>query len=106
MPGPRVSTSRKRTHQRLWPLMFLPIVGLLAGLYFGREGIRFPFGIGRFDPMTSALLGLLAGCSAMVISASAVLAYRVAKMRFTIGAILITIAVIAVLLGWARANLF
>ena len=86
--------------------MFLPVFGLLAGLYFGREGIRMPFGIGQFDPMRSALLGLLAGCGAMVTYASAVLAYRIAKMRFTIGAILITIAVIAVLLGWARANLF
>jgi hypothetical protein len=106
MPGPRVSTSRKRRHHRLWPLLFLPITGLLAGLYFGREGIRLPFGIGRFDPMGSALLGLLGGCGAMVTSASAVLAYRVAKIRFTIGAILITIAVIAVILAWARANLF
>jgi hypothetical protein len=34
-----------------------------------------------------------------------VLAYRVARRRFTIGAILVTIAVIAVLLGWARAIL-
>ena len=36
----------------------------------------------------------------MVTNASAVLAYRVARQRFTIGAILVTIAVIAVLLGW------
>jgi hypothetical protein len=106
MPGPHVSTSRKPRHHRLWPLMFLPVFGLLAGLYFGREGIRLPFGIGRFDPMSSALLGLLAGCGAMVTSAATVLAYRVAQRRFTIGAILITIAVIAVILGWARANLF
>ena len=35
-------------------------------LYFGREGIHLPFGIGRYDPMTSAMLGLLAGCGAMV----------------------------------------
>jgi hypothetical protein len=41
-----------------------------------------------------------------VASASAVLAYRVAHRRFTIGAILIAIAVIAVFFGWARANLF
>jgi hypothetical protein len=86
--------------------MFLPIAGLLAGLYFGREGISLPFGIGRFDPIRSTMFGLLAGCGTMVASASAVLAYRVAKMRFTIGAILITIAVIALVLGWARANLF
>ena len=86
--------------------MFLPIVGTVGGFYLGRERIPLLFGIGRADPIRSAMLGLLAGCAAMVISASAVLAYRVAKMRFTIGAILITIAVIAVILGWARANLF
>jgi hypothetical protein len=106
MPGPRVPTSRTPRHHRLWPLMFLPVFGLLAGLYLGRQGKGLPFGIGRSDPMRSAMLGLLAGCGAMVISASAVLAYRVAQRRFTIGAILVTIAVIAVLLGWARANLF
>jgi hypothetical protein len=106
MPGRRVSTNRKPRHRRLWPLMFLPILGVVGGFYFGREQARLPFGIGRSDPMSSAILGLLAGCGAMVISASAVLAYRVAQRRFTIGAILITIAVIAVLLGWARANLF
>jgi hypothetical protein len=41
----------------------------------------------------------------MVSSASIVLAYRVAQRRFTIGSILVTIAVIAVLLGCARALL-
>jgi hypothetical protein len=51
------------------------------------------------------LFGLLGGCMVMVASAAAVLAYRVAQMRFTIGAILITIAIIAVLLVWARAIL-
>jgi hypothetical protein len=55
--------------------------------------------------MSLALLGLLAGSGAMVISASVVLAYRVAQRRYTIGAILVTIAVIAVLLAWARSIL-
>jgi hypothetical protein len=41
----------------------------------------------------------------MVSSVSIVLAYRVAQTRFTIGAILVTIAVIAVLLAWARSIL-
>jgi hypothetical protein len=84
----------------------LPLVGLFTGFYFGRERIPLPFSTGMvFDPITSTLLGLLGGCGAMVASASAVLAYRVAQRRFTIGAILITIAVIAAILGWARANL-
>jgi len=61
-----------------------------------------PFNLGTLYPVQSTLLGLLAGCAAMVVSASVVLAYRVAHRRFTIGTILITIAVIAVLLGLAR----
>jgi hypothetical protein len=105
MPDPRLSTARKSKHYRLWPLMFLPILGLVGGLYVGREQIRLPFGIGRFDPVSSAMLGLLAGSGATVISASVVLAYRVAQRRFTIGAIVVTIAIIAVLLAWARSML-
>jgi hypothetical protein len=106
MPDPRLSRSQKPKHHRLWPLMFLPLLGLAGGLYIGREQIVLPFGVGRCDPMSSTLLGLLAGCAAMVTTASVVLAYRVAQRRFTIGAILVTIAVIAVFLGWARAILF
>jgi hypothetical protein len=105
MLDPRLSKTRKSRHLRLWPLMFLPIVGLVGGLYFGREQISLPFGIGRFDPMESALLGLLTGCGLMVISASTVLAYRVARRQFTIRAIVVTIAVIAVLLTFARRSL-
>ena len=55
--------------------------------------------------MSSAALGLMAGTGAMVSSASIVLAYRVAQRRFTIASILVTIAIIAVLLGCARALL-
>jgi hypothetical protein len=104
MAGP-LPSKPKRKHVRLWPLMLLPLVGLFTGYYFWRERIPLPFSTGRSDPITSTLLGLLGGCGAMVASASAVLAYRVAQRRFTIGAILITIAVIAAILGWARANL-
>jgi hypothetical protein len=105
MPDPRLSMKRKSKHYRLWPLMFLPLIGMFAGLYVGHGQIRLSFGIGRSDPMSLALLGLLAGSGAMVISASVVLAYRVAQRRYTIGAILVTIAVIAVLLAWARSIL-
>jgi len=55
--------------------------------------------------MGSVALGLLAGCGAMIISSSVVLAYRVSHRRFTIGAILVTIAVVAALLAWARSLL-
>jgi hypothetical protein len=86
--------------------MLLPLFGLLAGLYVGSEQCPLPFGLRRPDTASSAVLGLLAGCGAMVIIASVVLAYRIAQRRFTIGAILVTIAIIAVLLGWSRAILF
>src|SRR5690242_10573640 len=105
MPSTLFSTARKPKHRRLWPLMFLPLLGLLAGLYFGIAPRRLPFVVGTVDPVNSAALGLLAGSGVMVTSASVVLAYRVAQRRFTIGAILVTIAVIAVLMGWARALL-
>jgi hypothetical protein len=104
MPDPRTSTIRKTRHRRLWPLLFLPFLGLLAGLYLETTQRRLPF-IGKLDLMGSVVLGLLAGCGVMVSSASVVLAYRVSQRRFTIGAILVTIAVIAALLGWARSLL-
>jgi hypothetical protein len=104
MPNPRSFTIRKPRHRRLWPLLFLPFLGLLAGLYLETTKRRLPFGLGKLDPMSSVALGLLAGCGAMVICASVVLAYRVAQRRFTIGAILVTIAIIAALLGWARSH--
>jgi hypothetical protein len=104
MPDQRTSTIRKTRHRRLWPLLFLPFLGLLAGLYLETTQRRLPF-IGKLDLMGSVVLGLLAGCGAMVSSASVVLAYRVSQRRFTIGAILVTIAVIAVLLGLARTLL-
>jgi hypothetical protein len=103
MLDPRSSTTRKPRHRRLWPLLFLPFLGLLAGLYVETTKRRLPFGLGKLDPMGSVALGLFAGCGAMVICASVVLAYRISQRRFTIGAILVTIAVIAALLGWARS---
>lgn len=105
MSIPRPPTSARRTHRRLWPLMFLPLAGLLAGYFIQRERLTEFLGIPWYDPVSVALLGLLAGCIAMVAIASTVLIQRIARKRFTIGAILITIAIIAVLLGWAKALL-
>jgi uncharacterized membrane protein HdeD (DUF308 family) len=104
MLDPRSSTTRKRRHRRLWPLLLLPFLGLLAGLYLETTKRRLPFSLGKLDPMSSVALGVLAGCGAMVICASVVLAYRAAQRRFTIGAILVTIGIIAALLGWARSQ--
>jgi hypothetical protein len=58
--------------------------------------------VGTRDPMNSAALGFLAGTGAMVICAGIVLVYRIARRRFTIGGILVTIVIIAVLLACAR----
>ena len=105
MPDPLLSTVRKRRHLRLWPLLFLPLIGLGAGMYAEIARTRLPFDLDSFDPMSLAALGLMAGTGAMVSSASIVLAYRVAQRRFTIASILVTIAIIAALLGCARALL-
>jgi hypothetical protein len=105
MPDRRRATNPKLKHYRLWPLMLLPLLGLVAGQYLGNVQARLPFAHGRLDPMSSSALGLLAGSGLMVVIASAVLAYRVAQRRFTIGAILVTIAVVGVLLGGFRAIL-
>jgi hypothetical protein len=103
MLDPRTSTARRPKHRRLWPLLFVPFLGLVAGLYLESTQRRLPFSLGKLDRMGPVALGLLAGCGVMVISASVVLAYRVSQRRFTIGAILVTIAVISALLGWARS---
>jgi hypothetical protein len=99
-------TPKKAKHRRLWPLIFLPFLGLAGGLYVGTVPRLWPFGFGTLDPMTSAALGLLAGSAAMVVGAACALAYRIARRRFTIGNILVTIVVIAVLLGCARSLFF
>jgi hypothetical protein len=107
MPTPPVDrllpTARKRKHLRLWPLLFLPIFGLFAGLYVGTGQRRLLFDRGRLDPMSLAAIGLLAGSGVMVLSAAIVLAYRVAHRRFTIASILVAISIVALLLWSLRA---
>ena len=105
MPNPHLSTARKPKPLRLWPLMFLPLLGLVAGAYVGNSPRRLAFLVGDLDRVSAVALGLLAGSGAMVLSASIVLAYRVSRRQFTIGSILVTIAFIAVLMGLARALL-
>jgi hypothetical protein len=102
MPDPRLSTTRKPRHHRLWPLLFLPFLGLLSGPYLETTHRPIPFSPGKLDRLGWVVLGLLTGCGAMVSSASVILAYRISQRRFTIGAILVTIALVAALLGWGR----
>jgi riboflavin transporter FmnP len=105
MPKTLPSTGRKRRPVRLWPFMFLPILGFVAGVYFRYVPRFLPFIQGDVDPVTGAAFGLLTGSCAMILCAFIVLAYRVAGSRFTIGSIMATIAVVAVLMGLARALL-
>jgi hypothetical protein len=94
---------KKARPRRLWPLLFLPPVGMWAGLYLSNSPSRWPANIAGRDPMTSAAMGLLAGCGAMVICAGIVLIYRIARRRFTIANILVAIVIIALLLACIRA---
>jgi hypothetical protein len=103
MANPFVTTGSKQTRLRLWPLLFLPIVGFVAGVYFRYMPRVWPFIERDLNPVTGAARGLLAGTFLMILSAFVVLAYRLAGRRFTIGNIMATIAVIAVLMGLARA---
>jgi hypothetical protein len=97
----------KQKHHRLWPLFFLPLVGLLAGLFVAFAQHRLPFDLDRrYDPAYSAAIGLFAGSLAIVAMAFLVLIYRLSQRRFTIASVLITIALIALLLAWARPILF
>jgi hypothetical protein len=102
MVADRPSSTRTRKRVRLWPLMSLPMVGLAGGYYVGTQGVRPPFLHGSLDRPEASALGTLLGCGLMIVIASAVLAYRIARSRFTIGAMLFTIAVVAVLLWLAR----
>jgi hypothetical protein len=100
MVADRPPRTRKRV--RLWPLAFLPVLGLVAGYYAGDPRIHSPFlGEPLYRPQAAAL-GTLIGCGLMIAAASAVLAYRASRSRFTIGAGLFTIAVLAVLFWVAR----
>jgi len=93
---------RLRKRVRIWPLAFLPVLGMAAGYYAADPWIRVPFSRGLLYRPEAAALGTLFGCGLMIVAASAVLAYRASRSRFTIGAGLFTIAVIAVLLWVAR----
>ena len=96
-PGSRI---RKRV--RLWPLLFLPIAGLATGYYLALRRVVPPFRRLPISLPEGVALGTLAGCGLMIAVASTVLAYRIAQIRFTIGALLLTIAAVAVLLWLAR----
>jgi hypothetical protein len=95
----------KPKYRPLWPLLFLPVAGALTGYFVGRLELASPFTSGLHEPVSMGFLGLFGGCLVMVAIASTVLIQRIRRKPFTIGAILITIALIAILLAWAKAML-
>lgn len=97
-PGPRM-----RRRVRLWPLLFLPIIGLATGYYAAVRRVTPPFRQAPLSLPEGVAFGTLAGCSLTIAVASTVLAYRIAQARFTIGALVLTIATAAVLLWLARS---
>jgi hypothetical protein len=108
MVANRTSGTRKWKRLPLWPLVYLPFAGFLAGYYIPTQNFRQAhFGGFRLMPLVvpegTALAGAFLGCCLMMIVGSAVLTYRLGRSRFTIGAMLFLIAVVAVLLGWVRS---
>lgn len=103
MSADRSPGARTRKRVRLWPLMSMPFLGLWGG-YFVATARVWPLLLDGSPSLPEAVaLGTLTGCALMVAIASAILAYRIAQTRFTIGAILFTIAAVAVLLWLARS---
>jgi hypothetical protein len=95
---------RRTRPVRLWPLIFLPVGGMFVGIGMGREPHIFgPF---PMDERMSAALGVLAGSGLMIIIAALILVRRLAWKRYTIGTILIQVAVSAVLFCIVRALMF
>ena len=100
--------TRKWKRVPLWPLVSLPFFGFLAGYYIPTQNFRVAHFSGDFRlmpflfPEGTALAGAFLGCGLMVLVGSTVLACRLERGRFTVGAILFMIAVLAVLLWLAR----
>ncbi len=101
-PPPFVPTRTKRFS--LWPLYFLPFLGLIAGVLYGQS---LASGVGADPPYflvaISGAYGFAAGTALMMSIAIVVLAFRIGRQRFTISAILIAVAVFAVFLALIRA---
>jgi hypothetical protein len=95
-----VRTQRARV--RLWPLLLAPPVGLAAGLIYERSR-PLQSTVPGLDLALFGAYGMAAGCAVMMGGGMAVLAYRLARQRFTIRALLLAIAAAAVLLAVLRA---
>lgn len=107
MNSNRPAGVRPRRRLPLWPLISLPVAGLVAGYHLPTERFRLEHFSGPLlAPQGTALIGALLGCGLMIAVASTVLACRIGRGRFTIGAMLFLIAVVAVLLLAARTILF
>lgn len=108
VPG-SASKSRRRRPYRLWPLLFLPFLGALAGVGAHRwlGAVRESAGGSSMNDIAmDAAFGFLVGTDLMIAAAACFAIYRAARRRFKIRSILILVAAVAVFLTLARAVLF
>ncbi|MDR3632903.1 MAG: hypothetical protein P4L84_03650 [Isosphaeraceae bacterium] len=97
--------SQRRPPLRLWPLLFLPIVGLLAGALSARMGVDHLDPPTGFHTAVAALTGLVAGSLLMALVALGFLAARLGARQLTIRSALIAVAVVPLAMGLVRACL-
>jgi len=100
-------SSPRRPRHRLWPLLFLPLVGVLCGLSTGRRSAE-NLGLGgqaMFHVFVHTTTGLVAGSVLMTLIALGFLGARIGVRQFTIRSVLIAVAGFAVMLGLVRACL-
>ena len=101
-PLPIARTRPKRLP--LWPLYLLPFLGLGAGLIHAKwVSTRIATQPVPLVFIVDAAYGLGAGIALMMSIAIVVLAYRVARQRFTISSMLVTVAIFSLFLGLIRS---
>jgi hypothetical protein len=108
--GSESARSRRSASRRLWPLLFLPLIGAVVGIfvcpYLDQFHSMAVGARGTTDPLMNAAYGLFVGNALMIVVAILVGGYRAARKRFTIRTILIVVALCAICLTLARAILF
>lgn len=101
-PNPPERPARRRP-VRLWPLLVLPIVGLIVGIVSGhRSAVNAGFR-NSAEPVIQGAKGLALGSVLMSVVAFGVLAVRLAVRRYTLRSMLFVVAAVALVLGAVRA---
>lgn len=98
-PGP----PQRRAPMRLWPLLFVPVLGLLAGIVAGNRSAVNSGHPNSVDYIFHAVTGLVAGSLLMSLLALGFLAVRLAVRQYTLRSMLIAVAAVALALGVIRA---